>query len=58
MAIAAALITVWPKQAGHQEHFNKAVAGAGGDTLLTENLVSHFSDRGASLKELRASLAR
>jgi hypothetical protein len=58
MEFAAALITVWPRQERHQEHFRKAVTGAAGDALLTDNLVSHFPDRGASLTELRASVSR
>jgi hypothetical protein len=58
MEFAAALITVWPRQESHQEHFRKAVAGAAGDALLSDNLISHFPDRTASLKELRAGLPR
>ncbi len=54
MEFAAALITSWPRQERYQEHFRKALAGASGDALLANNLVSHFSDRGSSLADLRA----
>ncbi len=55
MEFAAALIASWPRQKEYEEHFRKAVSGADGDRLLADNLVSHFSYRGTTLTELRAS---
>ena len=42
MEFAAALITLWPKKAGHEEHLRKAVAGATSDPLLASNLTNHI----------------
>lgn len=42
MEFAAALITLTGPQAAHQEHAQKAMAGAKGDPLLGQNLAKHF----------------
>ncbi len=55
MEFAAAVVSVWPRRAEHEEHFRKAVAGAASDPLLAKNLLEHFSDRGGTLAQLRAS---
>ncbi|MGA2260487.1 MAG: hypothetical protein ABSH28_03520 [Acidobacteriota bacterium] len=45
MRFAAAVITLWPKQAQHEEHLRRAVAGAEGDPLLASNRRGHRSGR-------------
>ena len=57
LQFAAALVTVWPRNANHQTHLSKAVLGAENDTLLSKNLLKYYSDHGKDLAELRASLA-
>ncbi len=60
MEFAAALISVEPRQAGHFEHLQKAVAGAAEGSLLAKNLVTHshlLRLRGNTVAELRASIA-
>jgi len=57
MEFAAAIVSAWPKREQHRQHFRKAVAGAAGDSILIQNLVSHFSDQGSNLAELRAKAA-
>lgn len=42
MEFAAAMITLSGPQKDHQEHVQKAIAGAKGDPLLAQNLSSHF----------------
>jgi hypothetical protein len=42
MEFAAALITLYPAQPEHQQHAQKAIAGAKDDPLLARNLASHF----------------
>ena len=42
MELAAALITLSPAQPEHQQHAQKAIAGAKADPLLARNLASHF----------------
>ena len=42
MEFAAALISLDGKRPGHQEHVEKAVAGAPADSLLAKNLATHF----------------
>ena len=42
MEFAAALITLDPAQPEHQQHAQKAMAGAKNDPLLAKNLASHF----------------
>jgi hypothetical protein len=58
MEFAAALITLWPKDSRHAEHLKRAVAGARGDALLTNNLRSHFpalsGDLGGNLSSATA----
>jgi hypothetical protein len=58
MEFAAALVTLWPKRAEHEEHFRKAVAGADRDPLLAKNMLIQFSYRGSSLAQLRAASAQ
>jgi hypothetical protein len=56
MEFAAALITsIRSDKTGHQQHLQKAIAGAPEGSLLARNLVSHFPDKGRNLAELRAS---
>ena len=53
MEFAAALITLEGPLADHQEHVQKATAGAKGDPLLAQNLKSHFlGDGGMTVAEL------
>jgi hypothetical protein len=55
MEFAAALITsIRSDKAVHQQHLQKAIAGAAEGSLLARNLVSHFPDKGRSLAEMRA----
>lgn len=42
MEFAAALITLRGPEKDHQEHVQKAIAGAKADPLLKQNLASHF----------------
>jgi hypothetical protein len=42
MEFAAALITLSGPQDAHQEHSQKAIAGAKSDSLLAQNLATHF----------------
>ncbi|HEY6248554.1 MAG TPA: hypothetical protein VI685_01260 [Candidatus Angelobacter sp.] len=42
MEFAAALITLRGPEKEHQEHAQKAIAGAKADALLAQNLASHF----------------
>lgn len=42
MEFAAALITLYPAQPEHQQHAQKAIAGAKNDPLLAKNLASRF----------------
>lgn len=55
MEFAASLISSWPKKDSQESHFQKAVAGAAKDPLLANNLLSYYSNRGATLAQLRAS---
>ncbi|MEW6736509.1 MAG: hypothetical protein AB1489_34780 [Acidobacteriota bacterium] len=43
MEFAAALISVHPKRSGHNEHIQKATAGAAEGSLLARNLASHLN---------------
>ena len=54
MEFAAAVVTLWPRNEHHQEHFRNALAGADADPLLSTNLLEQFADRGRTLAELRA----
>ncbi len=56
MEFAAALITVWPRQKSFDEHLRRAAEGAHEGTLLAQNLVERFGDRGRTIAELRANL--
>jgi len=56
MEFAAALISEWPRREDHAQHLQEAVLGASGDPLLTQNLMSHFQNRGRTLEELRANV--
>ncbi|PYV17989.1 MAG: hypothetical protein DMG21_06555 [Acidobacteria bacterium] len=57
MELAAALITVWPRQKSFDDHLRRAASGAREGTLLAQNLVERFGDRGRTIAELRANLA-
>lgn len=54
---ALAIISEHPRQASHQEHLQKAIAGAKEGSLLAINLVKHFGKPGQNLASLRAQLA-
>ncbi len=54
---ALAIISEHPRQASHQEHLQKAIAGAKEGSLLAINLVKHFGKPGQNLSSLRAQLA-
>jgi hypothetical protein len=43
MEFAAALISYYPKRNRHNEHVQKASAGATNNTLLARNIASHFN---------------
>jgi hypothetical protein len=55
MEFAAAVVTLWPKQAQHETHLRRAVAGAANDPLLVSNLLSHFPSLEGTLANLRRS---
>jgi len=57
MEFAMALMTEFPKQPGHREHLQKAIAGAQEGSLLARNLVKHFGKPGQNLAALRAQVA-
>ena len=48
MEFAAALITLTGPESDHREHARKAVAGAGNDPLLAQNLASDFHSQTVS----------
>jgi hypothetical protein len=53
MEFAAALITLSGPVSEHQDHVQKATAGAKNDPLLARNLASHFmGDRGETVAEV------
>jgi hypothetical protein len=54
---ALAIISEHPRQAAHQEHLQKAIAGAKEGSLLAINLVKHFGKPGQNLSSLRAQVA-
>ena len=54
---ALAIISAHPRQASHQEHLQKAIAGAKEGSLLAINLVKHFGKPGQNLSSLRAQVA-
>ncbi len=54
---AMAIISEHPRQASHQEHLQKAIAGAKDGSLLATNLVKHFGKPGQNLSSLRAQVA-
>lgn len=54
---ALAIISEHPRQASHQEHLQKAIAGAKEGSLLAINLVKHFGKPGQNLSSLRAQIA-
>lgn len=54
---ALALISEHPRQASHQQHLQKAIAGAKDGSLLAQNLVKHFGKPGQNLSSLRAQVA-
>ena len=58
MEFAAALISLDGRHTGHQEHVEKAVAGAKADSLLATNLAIHFSgDKGDTIGAMLAKVA-
>jgi len=54
---ALAIISEHPRQTAHQEHLQKAIAGAKEGSLLAVNLVKHFGKPGQNFASLRAQLA-
>ncbi len=54
---ALAIISEHPRQTSHQEHLQKAIAGAKDGSLLAINLVKHFGKPGQNLTSLRAQVA-
>ncbi len=56
MEFAAALITLKGPESDHREHVRKAMAGAGNDPLLAQNLAADFHDQTIS-KMLTSSSA-
>jgi hypothetical protein len=54
MEFAAAVITVWPKLPQHEEHLRNAVAGVPTDSLLADNLLSHFPSVSGTVADLRS----
>lgn len=54
---ALAIISEHPRQATHQEHLQKAIAGAKDGSLLAQNLVKHFGKPGQNLSSLRSQIA-
>lgn len=54
MEFAAALIASFPKRQTINDHMQRALARATEDSLLGRNIVSHFSDRGSNLAQLKA----
>lgn len=57
-ALVLMLVGKPAQRAAQEAHFRRAVAGAGENSLLARNLVTHFSERGRTLRELQASAAR
>ena len=54
---ALAIISEHPRQTTHQEHLQKAIAGAKEGSLLAKNLVNHFGKPGQNLTALRSQIA-
>ncbi len=54
MEYAAALITLHPRRPEHEGHLSRAAAGAPEGSLLAQNLLEQFQDRGRTVAELRA----
>jgi hypothetical protein len=58
MEFAAALITLSGPNSEHQDHAQKAIAGAKNDPLLARNLASHFSgNQGQTIAEMLTKTA-
>jgi hypothetical protein len=57
-ALALMLLDKPARKAEREAHFKHALGGAKEGSLLARNLVRHFSDRGRTLGELRASAAK
>ena len=58
MEFAAALMTLGGPTAEHQQHVQKALAGAPADPLLARNLSSHFiGDRGQTIAQMLSNPA-
>jgi len=57
MEFAAALITLEAHPGDHQEHVRRAMAGAGGDPLLAQNLAARFAGSpGETISEMLAKV--
>ena len=56
MEMAAALAK-WDRNGSHLAHLQRSIAGAPEGSLLARNLVSHFSNLGKTIAELRANVA-
>jgi hypothetical protein len=56
MEFAAALIMIDPRRGSRPEHLQRAAAGAADGSLLAQNLILRFGDRGKSIAELRSNL--
>jgi hypothetical protein len=56
MEFAAALIMIDPRRGSHPEHLQRAAAEAAEGSLLAQNLILRFGDRGKSIAELRSKV--
>jgi len=56
-ALALMLVDKPTQRAAHNEHFRHATAGAGENSLLARNLVTRYSERGRTLREIQASVS-
>ncbi len=54
----AAALAKWDGTGSHIAHLQKAAAGAPEGSLLARNLLSHFSNKGKTIGELRANVAK
>ena len=54
----AAALAKWDRTGSHIAHLQRAAAGAPEGSLLARNLLSHFSNMGKTIGELRANVAK
>jgi hypothetical protein len=54
----AVALAKWDRNGSHLAHLQRSIAGAPEGSLLARNLVSHFSNLGKTLAELRAAIAK